>query len=197
MEGRKGRERNVLFNDALNTFYLRLYGVRHMVKDHSNSEKGNPLPPHGVLFPISSKGSFTYTIPQRIAHTTAFVTPVVEHWLELEIAQWVRHEWSIRWHITSWANALTTELHLARGNISIHVHIMDVNTTAPHPWNKSQKLEGVELLISELMGSVFDYPVPHKKCHVYFCHMQPLLQIWYLVYLVVDLFLFCLNRTKR
>ena len=38
--GRK--EENVLFNDALNTFYLRLYGVRHMVKDHSDSEKGNP-----------------------------------------------------------------------------------------------------------------------------------------------------------
>ena len=30
---------NVLFNDALNTFYLRLYGVRHMVKDHSDSER--------------------------------------------------------------------------------------------------------------------------------------------------------------
>ena len=40
------RERNVLFNDTLNTFYLRLYGVRHMVKDHSDSERGNPLPPH-------------------------------------------------------------------------------------------------------------------------------------------------------
>ena len=26
----------------------------------------------------------------RIAHTTAFVTPAVEHWLEQEIAQWVR-----------------------------------------------------------------------------------------------------------
>ena len=25
----------------------------------------------------------------RIAHTTAFVTPVAEHWLEREIAQWV------------------------------------------------------------------------------------------------------------
>ena len=38
---------NVLFNDALNTFlfYLRLYGVRHMVKDNSDSKKGNPLPP--------------------------------------------------------------------------------------------------------------------------------------------------------
>ena len=40
----KGRkEGNVLFNDALNTFYLRLYGVGHMVKDHSDSERGNPL----------------------------------------------------------------------------------------------------------------------------------------------------------
>ena len=27
------QEGNVLFNDALNTFYLRLYGVRHMVKN--------------------------------------------------------------------------------------------------------------------------------------------------------------------
>ena len=61
-EGRK--EGNVLFNDALNTFYLRLYGVRHMVKDHSDSEKGNPLPPHRLLFPFNSKGSFICTIPQ-------------------------------------------------------------------------------------------------------------------------------------
>ena len=58
------KEGHVLFNDALNTFYLRLYGVRHMVKDHSDSERGNPLPPHGLLFPISSKGSFTCIIPQ-------------------------------------------------------------------------------------------------------------------------------------
>ena len=63
--GERGeRERNVLFNGALNTFYLRLYGVRHIVKDHSDSEKGNPLPPHGLLFPISSNGSFICTIPQ-------------------------------------------------------------------------------------------------------------------------------------
>ena len=57
------KEGNVLFNDALNTFYLRLYGVRHMVKYHTYSERGNPLPPHG-LFPINSKGSFICTIPQ-------------------------------------------------------------------------------------------------------------------------------------
>ena len=59
----KGKERNVLFNDALNTFYLRLYGVRHMVKDHSDSEGGNPLPPYGLLFPTSSKGCFIFIIP--------------------------------------------------------------------------------------------------------------------------------------
>ena len=48
-------EGNVLFNDALNTFYLRLHDVRHMVKDHSDSERGNPLPPHGLLLSINSR----------------------------------------------------------------------------------------------------------------------------------------------
>ena len=33
------------------------------------------------IFSISSKGSFICVIPDRITHTTAFVTPVVEHWL--------------------------------------------------------------------------------------------------------------------
>ena len=36
-EGRK--EGNVLFNDALNTFYLWFYGIGHMVKDHSDKER--------------------------------------------------------------------------------------------------------------------------------------------------------------
>ena len=35
-----------------------------MVNDISDSEKGNPLPPRGLLFPISSKGYFICTIPQ-------------------------------------------------------------------------------------------------------------------------------------
>ena len=38
-----GKEGNVLFNDALNTFYLRLYGVR------GDSERGKLLSPlHGL-----------------------------------------------------------------------------------------------------------------------------------------------------
>ena len=58
----KHQEGNVLFNDVLDTFYLRLYGVGHMVKDLSDSDRG--LPPYGLLFPINSKGSFICTIPQ-------------------------------------------------------------------------------------------------------------------------------------
>ena len=83
-EGRKHS-----FNDALKTFYLRLYGVGHMVKAHLDSVRGNPLPPHGLLFSISHKGYFIY---DRIPHATAFVTPVVVPLLEREIAQWVHYE---------------------------------------------------------------------------------------------------------
>ena len=39
-----------------------------MVKDHSDSKRGNTLLPHGLLFPVSSKGSFIYTIPQTGQH---------------------------------------------------------------------------------------------------------------------------------
>ena len=52
LQGRK--EGNVLFNDAFNTCYLRLYGVGHMVMDHSDRERVNPLP---LLFTINSDGS--------------------------------------------------------------------------------------------------------------------------------------------
>ena len=48
----------------------------------------------------------------RITHTTTFVTPVVEHWLEREIVQWVQ----------PLANALTTELHLAPVNNNNNEH---------------------------------------------------------------------------
>ena len=57
-------------------FCLRLYGVTHMLKDISDSERGNPLPPYGqgIFYIIHPTG--------RKTHTTVFVTPVVVHWLE-------------------------------------------------------------------------------------------------------------------
>ena len=84
--------------DALNTFYL-----CYMVKDHLERKRGNPLPPlHGLLFLISSKIYFICTI----LHTTTFVTPIVEHWFEEVLAQWVHHEESIWWPIALWVDAL-------------------------------------------------------------------------------------------
>ena len=41
-----------------------------MVKDHSDSKRGNPLRPHGLLFPINSKVFYMYHPTDRIAHTT-------------------------------------------------------------------------------------------------------------------------------
>ena len=42
------KEGNVLFNDSLNTFDLRLYGIGHMVKDHSN-RKRKPAATHWLV----------------------------------------------------------------------------------------------------------------------------------------------------
>ena len=48
------RKEVFLFNDALNTFYLWLYVVVHMVKDYSD----------GLLFPGKQQGLFLCIIPQ-------------------------------------------------------------------------------------------------------------------------------------
>ena len=77
-------------------FYLTTHSIHFiygfMASDHSDSERGNPLRPHGLLFSISSKVFYMHHPTDRIAYTTAFVKPVVEHWLERFIAQWV-HKW--------------------------------------------------------------------------------------------------------
>ena len=68
MLGFVNEEANDLFNNTFNTFYLRLHGISHMVKDHLDSERGSPLPPHRLLFPISSK-VFLYAPSHRQDNT--------------------------------------------------------------------------------------------------------------------------------
>ena len=82
-EGRK--EGNVLFNDALNTFYSRLYGVRYMIKDHSDSEwkEGRNSfilrRTQHILFTVILRQTYDmHHHTDRIAHTAAFVAPVVD-----------------------------------------------------------------------------------------------------------------------
>ena len=43
----------------------------------------------GYSFRLTARVPLYAPSTDRIAHTTAFVTPVVEHWLERKIAQWV------------------------------------------------------------------------------------------------------------
>ena len=101
-------EWKVLFNNAFNTFYLQLYGTGHIIKDQSESKRGNPLPMlHYLIFLINSKGSFICTIPQtrEYIYNTVFVTAVVENWLDQEIAWWVYQEGLIWQPITPQAEA--------------------------------------------------------------------------------------------
>ena len=55
-------------------------------------------------------------------------------------------------------------------NISIYTHIMDTITTALQITENG----GVELLVSEITGSILDYLVPQKKGHAYFYHFSPM-----------------------
>ena len=72
----------VIWN-GLNTFYLQLYDVRHMVNYHSDSKRGNlQVLFHGQLFSIRSKGGFISTFPQTGQYIPVFATPVAENWLE-------------------------------------------------------------------------------------------------------------------
>ena len=52
------------------TMHLTHFNYGYMVSDiwqrTIQIERGNPLPPHGLLFPIRSKGSFICTIPHGI-----------------------------------------------------------------------------------------------------------------------------------
>ena len=63
-EREREREREMFYLTTHSTHFIYGYMASDMVKDHSDNEKGNPLPPHRLLFPISSKGSFICTIPQ-------------------------------------------------------------------------------------------------------------------------------------
>ena len=67
------KEGYILFNDVLNTFYLRLYGVGLMVKDHSDSErKSAATTTSATLF--NSQGFFYMHYPtDRIALTMAWL----------------------------------------------------------------------------------------------------------------------------
>ena len=76
----------------VHTEYSRILEIHLCILIHFNK----PMPPlYGLLFPVEQWICYMHHPTNRIAHITAFVIPVVEHWLKLEIVQWVNHEESI------------------------------------------------------------------------------------------------------
>ena len=74
---------------------LWFYGVEHMVRDHSAREETRCRHYIGYYFRLAATYFYMHHPTDRIAHTTTFITPVVGHWLERVIAQWVHHYNSI------------------------------------------------------------------------------------------------------
>ena len=110
-----------------------------------------------------------------MAYTTTFVTPVMEHWLEWEIAQWVQHEGSIRRSIAPWANALTTELHLApllclRAQISPENHAAAFDAVTMEGAGRNSEVE-CSLMVRWVVRSIL-----HGVDPLSFFSFQPVLQ---------------------
>ena len=115
---------NVLFNNALNTFYLRLYGVGHMVKDHSDSESEETRCHHiGYSFRLAAR-VLLYVSSHRQNNTHHGLCYTSRGALAgtRNSSMGPPHEGSIRPPI-----ALTTELHLAPVDRSLHSVLQKTN----------------------------------------------------------------------
>ena len=55
-----------------------------MIKDHSAREE-NGCRDIGYSYRLAARVFYMHHPTNRITHTTVFVTPVVEHWLEREL----------------------------------------------------------------------------------------------------------------
>ena len=94
----------------------------------------------------------------RITHTTAFVIPVVEHWLEWEIAQWAHQEWILYHTATSHSfnesgsPLLALPIHELLGigkHINMSIYFQDVDVSRPWPVTVS-KSDGAYFEFSQM-----------------------------------------------
>ena len=103
------REREMFYSTTHSTHFIYSYMASDIwFKDHSDSEKGNPLPPHRLVLSINSKGSFICTISTDMITHTACLCYTSRGALAgmRNSSMGPPHEGSIRRPIASWANAL-------------------------------------------------------------------------------------------
>ena len=75
-EGRK----EMFYVMTHSTHFIFGYMASDMVKDHTDSKRGNPLLPHGLLFPINSKDSFICIIPHSLCYTSCGALARMRNW---------------------------------------------------------------------------------------------------------------------
>ena len=87
----------IVLIDRFIDYTFKLIKVRRFSKLRSKKKKEKKHRSHymGFFFRLAVR-VLLYASSHRIAHTTAFVKPVVQYWLEREIVQLVHHEGSIR-----------------------------------------------------------------------------------------------------
>ena len=79
------KEGNILFNDTLITFYLRLYGVRIWLRATRIAREETHCHHMGYSFRLAAMVILYASSHRQDSTYNASVTPVVEHWLEPEI----------------------------------------------------------------------------------------------------------------
>ena len=108
-------------------------------------------------------------LADRVAHTTAFVTPVVENRLEQEIAQWVHQEGSIH----EWM--LFPRLREIQIYLRNHSHDIWMQYTGIH--NIPGLLLLVDLVYWSVVGSIL---LSGSSCCLGYFPFQPVVHNWFI-----------------
>ena len=106
-----GKEGNVLFKDALNTFYLRLYGLEHMVNNRSESEREETRC-HHMGYSVRLAARVPLYVPShrqdRTYHSLCYTSRGALAGMRFHCSQKYIHEKYERRNVISFNNALNT-----------------------------------------------------------------------------------------
>ena len=77
---------SIIISRRTQHIYIWLYCVRHVMKDHSNNKRRNPLPHLMDYFLVAATDLLYAPSRNKIVHITAFVTPAVVYRIRRHMA---------------------------------------------------------------------------------------------------------------
>ena len=120
----QGRKEMFYLTTHSTHFNLRLYGIGHMITDHSDSERETCCRHMGYSFRLTAR-DLLYALSHRHDRTYHSLCYTSRGALAgtRNSSKGPPHEGSIRWPIAPWANTLTTELHLTPSALKVKMVI--------------------------------------------------------------------------